>query len=337
MKYLLYISSLLILLSSCQKEDDAITLPPPGNMQQMVAVLGSSYDNQVYVSLANKSTFTSQYRNYDLSFETLNGQLRVWTNSGKVMLAARTGSFDMTTADSTGLSWWVDNEQHHADSSAIGNWWLNTFNGESEVFILDRGQSDFSGANRYRKFQILNAGSSTGYTVLYSLYDNTDVHTFTIPRDTNYSVVHFSFDNNGQLVNQAPPKEQWDFVFTKYTHVYFDYAPGNIFRNYPVVGVQLNVWDNVKSIQLQKDTFPNYMPFEEFNYSNVSNYPWTSQSDIIGYNWKYYDFNNSRFYVYPTNYFVVCDRNGIYYKLRFLDFYDHTGIKGTVTFEFQRI
>jgi hypothetical protein len=33
----------------------------------------------------------------------------------------------------------------------------------------------------------------------------------------------------------------------------------------------------------------------------------------------------------------VCDHNGIYYKLRMLDFYDQNGIKGTVTFEFQRI
>jgi hypothetical protein len=338
MKYFSILFAAIVLFSSCQKEDEKVTLPSPGAMQQMVAVLGNNYDQQVYVSLANKSTVSRPYRAYDLAFETLNGNLRVWTNSGKIMLAARTGTTDMAQADSVGKYWWVDNEQYHPDSSAIGNWWQSASqSGTSEVMIVDRGSLDYSGHNRFRKFQIISAGPYSDYHIRYSLYDNSELHDFIIPRDTMYSLVYFSFDNNGQLVNQAPPKEQWDFVFTKYTHVYHDYPYGAIFRNYPVVGAQLNIWDNVKAIQLQKDTFPGYMPYEDFAYGHVYQYPWHIISDVIGYNWKSFDINNNRFYVYPYNFFVVCDHNGIYYKLRMLDFYDQNGIKGTVTFEFQRI
>lgn len=334
--HLILLLVLVTVFSSCMKEDEAIVLPPPGDMQQMVAVMGNNYDNQVYVSLSRQTVVSRPYRAYDLAFETSSGNLRIWTNSGKVMQAARSGQFDMTQADSAGKYWWVDQEQHHPDSSAIGNWWLNTQNGMSEVLIIDRGQTDFSGNNRYRKLQVLSVTDSV-FHIRYSMYDNTGLQEFFIPRNERYSLVYFSFDNNGQLVDQAPPRDEWDFVFTKYTHVYFEFPPGSIFRNYPVAGVQLNIWQNTHALQLQQDTFPNYMPFDEFTYSSVSNYNWSPASDVIGYDWKYYDFNNSRYYVYPNNYFIVCDNNGVYYKLRMLDFYGPDGFKGTVTFEFQRI
>lgn len=338
MRYLSYLFVILISFSSCMKEDDAIQLPPPGNMQQMIAVMGPNYDQQVYVSLANHSAVSRPYRAYDLAFEVLDGNMRIWTNSGKVMMIARSGSYDIIHADSTGRYWWVDNEQHHPDSSAMGNWWqIASLANGSEVMIVDRGKTEYTGNNRFRKFQVISAGPYSDYHIRYSLYDNSELHDIVVPRDTAYSLVYFSFDNNGQLVNQAPPKDEWDFVFTKYTHVYFEYPPGSVFRNYPVAGVQLNIWNHIKAVHLQKDSLPGYMDYGVFAYPDVYGYPWTYASDIIGFSWKYFDFNNSRYYVYPNNYFVVCGENGLYYKLRFLDFYDKNGNKGTVTFEYQRI
>ena len=205
MRIFLFILSLAF-LSACQKEDKAVTLPPAGDARQMVAVMYSDYHQQVYVSLSNGSCVTRSYKQYDLAFETLNGQMRIWTNSGKVMQVARSGSSVMAQADSIGKYWWVDNEQHHPDSSAIGNWWMQLpLTAGSEVMIIDRGMTEHSGNNRFRKFQVQSAGPNADYHIRYSLYDNSELYDFTIPRDTAYSLMYFSFDNNGQLVNQAPP------------------------------------------------------------------------------------------------------------------------------------
>lgn len=41
----------LVVLSSCMKEDDAITLPAPGPVKQGTANMGLNYENQVYFDL----------------------------------------------------------------------------------------------------------------------------------------------------------------------------------------------------------------------------------------------------------------------------------------------
>lgn len=340
MKQLTLLLVLLSLVSvSCQKEDEAIVLPLPGDVLQLVAPMGSNYDDQVYVSLSKGKIHVMPYRNYDLAFEASAQGFHIYLNGAKYMFASRTTTSDFFLADSSNANWCVDAEQLYADSTAIGNWWVQSAAngaGLSNVFIIDRGRMDHSGAGRFRKLQVM-AADDVHYEIRFSNLDNSNVTVMNIPKDPAYSLMYFSFENNGTVVQQAPPSQDWDFVFTKYTHVYFDEPLNSPYRYYPVTGAGLNIWNQVSGSVMKADSTPNYVPFDQFKYDLVAGMPFTTNADVIGFDWKFYDFNSSRYFITPDLYFVLKDKNGYYFKMRMIDFYDGSGNKGTITLEYQRI
>lgn len=331
-----------ISFSSCMKEEVPIKLPPAGQLKQMQAVLGSTYVDQVYISLSQNKTWTASAGNYDLAFETDPNSHSIYLNGAKMMFAIRSGTFSFDNADTIGKIWRVDAEHLDADSTAIGQWWSPqslSSAGKSKVFIIDLGR--FSNTNhhhRYKKIQVLQF-DSTQVTVAYAdLQDEEeDQDTLIIPKDKNFSLMYFSFGNNGQLVYQAPPASEWDFVFTKYTHVFFDQPLNSPYRYYPVVGGLINRWNNTTGLMLEKDSTSFYVPFSDYNFSHVTMAQFTNAANVIGYDWKIIDINTALYTIPQHLYYVLKCADGFYYKLRVLDFYDQSGTKGTVTFEYQRI
>jgi len=339
MKNLFFFGTLVVLFSSCQKEDDRVVLPLPGTVNQMVAPMGANYDDQVYVSLNKGVIHIAPYRAYDLMFESSAQGLHVYLNSGKLMFGARTTTSDFFLADSANSNWRVDAENYMDDSTAIGSWWINAaanIGGYSNVYFIDRGRVDHSGSERYRKLQIMTY-DDTHYQIRFSKLDNSALTVMTIPKDPNYALKYLSFNNNGTLVDQAPPSKDWDFVFTKYTHVYYDEPLSSPYRFYLVTGAITNKWKGMTGSILKKDSVQGYMPFNDCVYNMISPFPFSSVADIIGYDWKYYDFGNNQYYIRPDLFFLLKDEDGNYFKLRMLDFYDQQGNKGTVTLEYQRI
>ena len=88
---------------------------------------------------------------------------------------------------------------------------------------------------------------------------------------------------------------------------------------------------------IKKDSIPAYLPFVDCAYSNVDSFPFSNMADIIGFDWKYYDFGNNQYYIRPDLFFLLKDEKGFFYKVRMVDFYNQQGVKGTVTLEYQRI
>ena len=327
----------VIFLASCEKEDKAITLPPPGLSQQMQVVIGANYDNQVYIDLENGGQVTRNVNAYDLTFEASTYGFHVYLNGGKLMKATATNNWNFITADSSNAIWNVDNDKLDADSTAIGNWWISAAanNNASQVYIIDRGPQ-FPAASRYMKFQILNF-SPTMYQIKFGKYNNTGITVMDILKDPAYSLSYLSFDNGGKQIEQAPPSNQWDFVFTRYTHVFFDEPVGSIYRNYTVTGALTNIWSGTQGAKLHKDSSVVYWKYEDCNYSNMAYCPLSNAANVIGYSWKFYDFNNSQYTMVPDLFYVIKTSNGLMYKLRMVDFYDQAGNKGTVTMEYQRL
>ena len=66
-------------------------------------------------------------------------------------------------------------------------------------------------------------------------------------------------------------------------------------------------------------------------------FPFSNMADIIGFDWKYYDFGDNQYYIRPDLFFLLKDEKGFYYKVRMIDFYSQQGVKGTITLEYQRI
>ena len=59
--------------------------------------------------------------------------------------------------------------------------------------------------------------------------------------------------------------------------------------------------------------------------------------NAIGWDWKQYDMSSGPYTVDVTKNYIVKNQNGLYFKLRFIDFYDDIGEKGAPKFELQKL
>ena len=109
----------IVLFSSCQKEDEAVVLPAPGDSKSLVASMGTNYDNQIYVSLSRDTVYAANYRNFDLSFEASPSGRHIYLNGAKYMFLAHSGTTSISSADSAGADWKVDAEHLDGDSTAF--------------------------------------------------------------------------------------------------------------------------------------------------------------------------------------------------------------------------
>lgn len=323
------------LLASCEKAENPIILPAPGNLQTMAASMGLNYDNQVYVDFKTGAQKSAPYRSYDLAFEASENGFRIYLNTGKFMFVALTGDTNMVAADSTGKDWRTETDQLYDDSTAFGDYRDASGVSKGETYIVDRGRTEHFGSARWRKFKVL-AVTSNYYTIRYSNYNNTGVTDFTIPKDPEYSLMYFTFDNGGTMVDVAPKKTDWDVVFTKYTYTYYSEPVNSPFRYYLVTGALLNKWSGCMNEQYRKDSTQLYVPFETFDASRLSDVNFNTLAAKIGFSWKDYDFTLG-YIIIPDRFYLVRDTEGYVYKIRFYDFYDDQGNKGTAKFEYKRL
>jgi hypothetical protein len=327
---------LIFLFAACEKEDTPVQLPPPGELQMMTARMGINYDTMVFVSLKSGFTVSHFNRNYDLAFESSAEGWRIYLNSAQLMMAGSKPQFDLSTADTTGLLWKPDDASLLDDSLAIGKWCNDAGLNSKGVIFIDRGKPFFTGSDRFRKMMIEEVNSNQ-YRIRFSKLNNTGLTDFIIPKNIAYSFVYFSFDNNGEIKTLAPPRNEWDFVFTRYTHTYYNEPLNSPFRYYLVSGALLNKWNGSMNELVKKDSTAGYISFEEATYPAIAGLPLSSRADAVGFDWKYFDFNTSMYYIRPDQWYLLKNFESIYYKLRFIDFYDEAGNKGAARFEYQRI
>lgn len=336
MKKLLGLGLLFMLFSSCEKADTPVQLPPPGDLQLMTARMGMNYDTMVFVCLKTGTAVSHFNRSYDLAFETSAEGWRIYLNSAQLMVAGSKTIYDLTLADTAGIIWKPDDASLHDDSLAIGKWCNNSgFNNKGVVFI-DRGKPFFTGSERFRKM-LIEEVNGFQYKIRFSKLNNSGLTDFTIPKNEAYSLVYFSFNNNGEIKTLAPARNEWDLVFTRYTHTYYDEPITSPFRYYLVSGAVLNKWNGGLNELVKKDSTAGYIPFENASYPAILNLPISNRADAIGFDWKYFDFNSNMYFIRPHQWYLLKSSEALYYKLRFIDFYDEAGNKGTARFEFQRI
>ncbi|MFM7903588.1 MAG: HmuY family protein, partial [Bacteroidota bacterium] len=166
--------------------------------------------------------------------------------------------------------------------------------------------------------------------------NNTSVTDFTIPKNPEYSLMYFTFDNDGMMVDVAPKKTEWDVVFTKYTFTYCSEPVNSPFRYYLVTGALLNKWSGCVNEQYRKDSTQLYAPFETFDASRLSDVNFNTLAAKIGFSWKDYDFTLG-YIIIPDRFYLVRDTEGYVYKIRFYDFYDDQGNEGAAKFEYKRL
>lgn len=316
-KYTIIIIFHLMLLVSCLKKELPVTPHSSGNFNTSVIPLTSNYKYQIFFSLKNNQIVQQQLKtSWDIAFESSGKHIIL--NSSKFMFAFNTNKNKFSQIlDTTGFSFnkKYDSPTGNLDSTAIGNWWE-----KNTVYLIDCGYNENGIHLGFKKLKIISYQNNT-FTFSYCNLTDTIAQTYTLSSDTNYRFIGFNFSSQ-QKVYIEPQKNQWDLLFTQYTE--------KLSEPYLVTGCLINTPHTAAIMNTN-------ISFENINYSTIYNYHLSIHANIIGYDWKAYDFNTSSYIIFPNKIFIIKDREGYFYKLRFIDFYSPTGEKGYPKFEYQKI
>jgi hypothetical protein len=310
--------ALIPVLSACFKKEIPVEKPVSGAATAQVE-LGGNYANQIYYDLETNSVLRQNNREvWDLAFEAGENGFHILLNESRVMAAALSSETDINALTSdAGLTYTWDFHTGNLDSTAIGNW-----ESLGRVYAIDLG-TGLSGVSLGKKKLKVLSVSNTEYQIQFADLNSTSAHTFTVPKSSTAGFTYFSMTGSGTLIDIEPAKETWDLVFTAYCHVFDEHTP------YSVVGVLSNRY----GVKVQEVS----IPFVDFKHSDIVESAFEDRINVIGYDWKTYDFDNGTYVVSSNRTFVVKTVNGRYYKLRFIDYYDQNGVKGAPKFELQEL
>ena len=85
-----------------------------------------------------------------------------------------------------------------------------------------------------------------------------------------------------------------------------------------------------------KDSLTDY---NAINLNFATNAPLSYNRDVIGYDWKFYDYtaSNPMYTIVKKYNYIIKNQNDHLFKLHFLDFYSSSGVKGSPKFEFYQL
>ena len=318
-------------LFSCLKEEDPIEPFDRGGITTTTIETGSNgdYSNQLFFDLSQNNVVKTVNRlTWDLAFESSPTGTIIRMNTASKMQASKTGFTHMDsimdlTSHPLKFDW--DRANGMADSMALSSWIVGGVPTQ-EVFVIDLGETPSFSFRGYKKMQIQSV-TNTEYTIAYSDINGDNYQLLTIAKDPSVNHTCFTFSGTGSATNLEPNKDDWDLLFSQYMHTFHDSDPP---VSYSVNGVLLNPL-NVKAAKVFDKAFA------EISMADVANYTLTNQLDVIGYNWKLFDFDTDIYQIQSGQNYIIKDRKGFYYKIRFIDFYSVSGIKGYPKFEFEKL
>lgn len=316
----------ILFLSSCEKKEDPYRLPPAGPSKVMTVQLTENYGRQVFVSLATADTTGSITYGWDLAFEC-GDSARILTNSGKDVMVYNTGVTDFDAVNSTaGAQWEWDRSSGADDSLVIGKRWHGNHISFKQVYLLDLS-SLVNAGSRYKKM-VIESVDAAGYHLRVANVNGSEEKQITIPVHAQFNYVYLDLVN-GIPLTLEPHKAMWHVWFTRYKT--WVSALGTTIP-YNVTGVYLN--PNGVTCTKVVD-----VPFEQIDRIFAQQQTLHKQRDIIGYEWKGFDFDftNANYKIYSNWTYILKDAQGIYYKMRFLDFYDANRKKGYPKIEYQQL
>ena len=323
MRTLLFISIILVGFTSCEKKEIPVAPHVPGDAIVTQIDMGSDYKDQIWFNLHDNEIVSRNLKAiWDLSFESTEDGWHVLLNSSKTMAVCFFEGLEINDEITIEEAVWTwDTHSGSLDSTAIGDW-----RGNNGVYLLDRGY-DHTGTHQGFKKLKINAVDNLTFSIEYSDLDGSGYNEITLPKNTNLKFTPFSFLEDDQLPVIMPHKEQWDIVFTQYTYIYYDLEE---ITPYQVTGVLLNR-NNVEARKMTD------VDFEDVDLEYAAELFLKDRIDEIGYEWKFYNFDEGFYTVLSEQVFIIKDVEGLYYKLRFTGFYSDSGEKGYPKFEFQKL
>ena len=316
----IYYILIAMAIISCEKEEKPVRKHVPGDSITNSFEMGSDYRKQAFYDLKT-NTFVSENlkESWDLGFENgVNGN-HIILNSSNFMGAARVENVSFNNViDTDGLTWQWDASSGNLDSTAFDSLELGNI-----VYVIDNGL-DLQGVSKGFCKLMLTSITTTSYSFKVANLDGSLEEDITILKDNNLNFIGYSL-NNRVVVDVEPPKTEWDLMFSQYVH-YFDLQD----EAYLVTGILTNRYEVQVAEVFDKD-------YEAITNEDITSLNFSSNIDIIGYDWKEFDFSSGAYIVYSDKNYIIKSTEGIYYKLHFIDFYNKQGDKGTPVFEVQEL
>lgn len=328
---------ILMVFSSCFKEDEQVSPQKPGNVETVVVEMLPDYHLQSWFDLSEGRVVAVHDRSeWDLALSCATDDYFLWLNTSVFMYVAHTGIFDFSVPLSTNnREWEFDASNGNFDENAIGQWWTSGTTGIhslGEVLLIDRGIDEEGDSRGFLKIQPLIDTLTGQVIVRIAKPDGTEERSFEMPKDPTRRRVTLSFDHGYNAEQPEPPANNWDLLFTTYTTLLFT----NTGEPYPylVNGVLLN--DSLVMAAMDSVT-----SFVDIDREMAETFTLSQQKDTIGYQWKKVNGDvtsgNITYSVRSDWSYIIRDDKGLLYKLRFIDFYNNQGEKGYPTIEFQRL
>ncbi len=320
-----------MLFTACFKEE----CPRDENSNASVSIkLGEDYGDQIFYNLATQKIVSqNKWAIWDLAFYAQDNDFYIKLNYAANMKAYDTG-LKFEDVHSLQENWTSKVDLATGERSKIALNFEKDFERNDTVYYKNKAVILFLGADAlgnelgYKKIQLLYTYQNY-YAIKFANLDDTDTYQSTIEKDVTLNYVYFSFKNKGEVVNVEPDKSTWDILFSRSTDITISLDNVDTIFDYSVVSVLLNPFSS--QAYLEKD-----ITYEDQNLSNIKNEAFTSQLNIIGYDWKAFDLGNNVYSARTDQIYIVKDINDYYYKFKFLSFYDpDSNLKGTISFDYE--
>jgi hypothetical protein len=331
--FTLILSILLLSLCSCFKKEDPIDLPE-GNSEIASFYLGQNYTKDVFFDLGTNTYQERTWADWDIRFDASKDGYAVYINTGKEISVRKIDRYfvqDLKSQDTNYVKDFpelVEPPEGKPELSAMGGWPTYGKPGSDGIYAIEL---KYNSVGRWKRLQIINKDDTAYFVRITNIEDKTGEITI-IPKNPNQNYTYFSFASNSIVPNAEPDKGSWDFVFTRYAHIFYNVLPDN--KPFPYI--LSGVLSNNNHVEVARDSA--VTNFEDIDGNSIGKYQFSTNKNVIGYDWKMHAQGPGGAYsIVPKVTYIIKDTDGNYYKLRFLDYNNEVGQSGYPKFEFIRI
>lgn len=320
----------LIVLNGCFKEESRIEPHPRGDVITDTIPMTELYLYQVYYDLeSGKIIRQTAKTGHDLGFEGSPDGFRIVLNSSNFMKITDLGLTAFGQAyDTVGKAMMFDKSDGDTDSTAFGTWFIIK-NGDTlsnrHVYAVSRGIDENGNPLGLHQITFDSLKNGIFYFRHAPLEGGDPVHAI-VRKNSKYRYVWFSLATN-DTIPAEPAMDQWDLLFTQYTTMLYTDA-GEPYP-YLLTGTLTN-----QPVTVARNTL---LPFQGISLEQTWALQFSSGRDVIGYDWKVYDFDKGNYTIVPDLSYIIRSRSGFVFKLRFVGFYNKNGSKGYPVIEYQKL
>jgi len=326
--------ALTFILTGCFEDDEKVPPHVPGD-ELTYEFTKSMYTDQAFLDLGtNEVNATNVNGEWTMKFGALAGDWQIGVNSADYwgVYPSGTTNQDSIPEKPPVEDWIFDASSGDPDSSAFAGY--VTFPGEDTLYteyIYLLGKYD--GFTYKATYAVqFHAVDHMGYMFRIKTWPSGEWGDYEILKDDMYNYIYFSASQREIKHEIEPVKNNWDLLFTQYGSII--YTDEGEPTPYYVRGVLLN--RNLVTVAIDS-----VKAFQDISSEDLTSYSYSRRQDIIGYVWKDVEVdvnsNTAIYTVRPGITYVIMDSEGVFFKMRFISYYNDSGEKGFPVIEHARL